>query len=82
MSDDYYAIIESLFGNGKLRLDAAAEYELRHDDFVMEMPQSASAFAVATRCARCRRHFRTRPLPNCAASSVVATWRAQWVERM
>ncbi len=33
-------IIESLFGEGKLRLDAQAEYELRHEDYVMEMPQS------------------------------------------
>jgi hypothetical protein len=37
---DYRAIIESLFGEGRLRLDAAAEYELRHEDYVMEMPQS------------------------------------------
>ena len=37
---DYRSIIESLFGGGRLRLDAAAEYELRHDDYVMEMPQS------------------------------------------
>ena len=37
---DYRAIIESLFGEGRLRLDSAAEYELRHDDYVMEMPQS------------------------------------------
>jgi hypothetical protein len=33
-------IIEGLFGDGKLRLDAEAEYRLRHDDYVMEMPQS------------------------------------------
>jgi ketosteroid isomerase-like protein len=37
---EYRAIIEGLFGDGTLRLDAAAEYELRHDDYVMEMPQS------------------------------------------
>jgi hypothetical protein len=37
---EYRAIIEGLFGGGPLRLDAAAEYELRHDDCVMEMPQS------------------------------------------
>jgi hypothetical protein len=37
---DYREIIEGLFGDGKLRLDAQAEYELRHDDYVMEMPQS------------------------------------------
>jgi SnoaL-like domain len=37
---EYRAIIEGLFGDGRLRLDAAAEYELRHDDYVMEMPQS------------------------------------------
>jgi hypothetical protein len=37
---DYRAILESLFGDGKLRLDADAEHELRHDDYVMEMPQS------------------------------------------
>jgi hypothetical protein len=40
MTDDYRAIIEGLFGDATLRLDAAAEYELRHDDYVMEMPQS------------------------------------------
>jgi hypothetical protein len=40
MGRDYREIIEGLFGGGKLRLDAAAEYELRHDDYVMEMPQS------------------------------------------
>jgi ketosteroid isomerase-like protein len=33
-------IIESMFGQGKLRLDAQAEYELRHDQYIMEMPQS------------------------------------------
>jgi hypothetical protein len=33
-------IIEGLFGDGRLRLDAQAEYELRHEDYVMEMPQS------------------------------------------
>jgi hypothetical protein len=38
--DDYRAIIESLFGEGRLRLDAAAEHDLRHEDYVMEMPQS------------------------------------------
>jgi hypothetical protein len=38
--DDYRNMIESLFGEGRLRLDAAAEYDLRHDDYVMEMPQS------------------------------------------
>jgi hypothetical protein len=38
--DRYRAVIEGLFGQGKLRLDAAAEYELRHDDYEMEMPQS------------------------------------------
>jgi hypothetical protein len=37
---DYRAILEALFGDGKLRLDAAAEHDLRHDDYVMEMPQS------------------------------------------
>jgi hypothetical protein len=37
---DYRAILEGLFGDGMLRLDAAAEHELRHDDYVMEMPQS------------------------------------------
>ena len=39
-ASDCRAIIESLFGQGRLHLDAAAEYELRHDDYVMEMPQS------------------------------------------
>ena len=39
-ADGYRAVIEGLFGQGKLRLDAVAEYELRHDDYVMEMPQS------------------------------------------
>jgi hypothetical protein len=38
--DEYRAIIEGLFGEGRLRLDAEAEYELRHHDYVMEMPQS------------------------------------------
>jgi hypothetical protein len=38
--EQHRAIVESLFGDGRLRLDAAAEYELRHDDYVMEMPQS------------------------------------------
>lgn len=33
-------VVESLFGQGRLRLDAQAEHELRHDDYVMEMPQS------------------------------------------
>jgi SnoaL-like domain len=33
-------ILESLFGQGTLRLDPQAEFDLRHPDFVMEMPQS------------------------------------------
>jgi len=33
-------MIESLFDEGMLTLDRDAEYALRHDDFVMEMPQS------------------------------------------
>jgi hypothetical protein len=37
---DYRTIIEGLFGDGKLRVDAQAEYALRHADYVMEMPQS------------------------------------------
>jgi hypothetical protein len=37
---EHRAIIESLFGEQHLRLDAAAEYDLRHEDHVMEMPQS------------------------------------------
>jgi hypothetical protein len=37
---EYRAIIEGLFGGGTLRLDAEAEHELRHEDYVMEMPQS------------------------------------------
>jgi hypothetical protein len=36
----YREIIEGLFGDGRLRLDAAAEHDLRHVDYVMEMPQS------------------------------------------
>jgi hypothetical protein len=38
--DHRQEIIEGMFGKGKLRLDAQAEYELRHDGYVMEMPQS------------------------------------------
>jgi hypothetical protein len=37
---DCRAILEGLFGEERLRLDAAAEYELRHEDYIMEMPQS------------------------------------------
>jgi ketosteroid isomerase-like protein len=33
-------ILQSLFGEGTLRLDPQAEFDLRHPDFVMEMPQS------------------------------------------
>ena len=41
MNDDRYReIIEGLFGDGVLKLDAQAEHELRHEDYVMEMPQS------------------------------------------
>jgi hypothetical protein len=38
--DRYREIIEGLFGDGVLKLDAQAEHELRHEDYVMEMPQS------------------------------------------
>jgi hypothetical protein len=38
---DYRATIERIFDDeGMIALDADAEYELRHEDFVMEMPQS------------------------------------------
>ena len=41
MNDERYReIIEGLFGDGVLKLDAQAEHDLRHDDYVMEMPQS------------------------------------------
>jgi ketosteroid isomerase-like protein len=41
MTDEQYReLIESLLGHGKLRLDAQAEHDLRHEDYVMEMPQS------------------------------------------
>ncbi|CAN5486652.1 hypothetical protein BH20ACT23_BH20ACT23_17000 [soil metagenome] len=41
MNDDRYReIIEGLFGGGVLKLDAQAEHELRHEEYVMEMPQS------------------------------------------
>jgi SnoaL-like domain len=33
-------ILEGLFGGGRLRLDPQQEHDLRHDDYVMEMPQS------------------------------------------
>jgi hypothetical protein len=33
-------IIESLFSDGKLRLEPQEEFDLRHEEFVMEMPQS------------------------------------------
>jgi hypothetical protein len=33
-------LIESFFEGGQLALDAGAEYNRRHDEFVMEMPQS------------------------------------------
>ncbi len=33
-------LIESIFAEGKLALDPEQEYELRHPDYVMEMPQS------------------------------------------
>jgi hypothetical protein len=38
--DRYREIIEGLFGDGVLKLDAQAEHDLRHEDYVMEMPQS------------------------------------------
>jgi SnoaL-like domain len=34
------AILEGLFGDGKLKLSAQQEYDLRAEDYVMEMPQS------------------------------------------
>jgi len=41
MNDDRYReIIEGLFGDGVLKLDAQAEHDLRHEDYEMEMPQS------------------------------------------
>ncbi len=33
-------LIESIFAEGRLALDPDQEYELRHPDYVMEMPQS------------------------------------------
>ena len=34
------AVIEGLFGGGELALDPQAEYEIRHEDYEMVMPQS------------------------------------------
>jgi len=36
----YREIIEGLFGDGVLKLDAQTEHDLRHENYVMEMPQS------------------------------------------
>lgn len=33
-------LVESFFSDGMLALDTQVEYDARHDDFVMEMPQS------------------------------------------
>ena len=33
-------VLEGLFGGGKLKLSAEQEYQLRAEDYVMEMPQS------------------------------------------
>lgn len=41
MDDDHKrALIESAFHDGMLALDPHTEYEQRHPDYVMEMPQS------------------------------------------
>jgi hypothetical protein len=39
-AQDGRQLIESIFAGGMLELDPAQEYEIRHPDFVMEMPQS------------------------------------------
>jgi hypothetical protein len=39
-AQDGRQLIESIFAGGMLALDPAQEYEIRHPDFVMEMPQS------------------------------------------
>lgn len=40
MHQDNRTILESLFAVGPMALSAEAEYELRAEDYVMEMPQS------------------------------------------
>jgi hypothetical protein len=39
-AQDGRQLIESIFAGGMLALDPTQEYEIRHPDFVMEMPQS------------------------------------------
>ena len=94
---EYRAIIEGLFGDGRLRLDAAAEYELRHDDYVMEMPQSGSGEVwvmeaistydgddvyLVTDIFEFRDGKIGKETRYYAQPFEAPAWRARWVERM
>ena len=54
-------IVESLFAEGTLALDAQHEYELRHDDYVMEMPQSGERIRGRDTMRRMQQQFPNPP---------------------
>ena len=59
--EGYRELIKSLFGHGKLRLDAQAEHDLRHDDYVMEMPQSGERIRGRDNMRAMQEHFPNPP---------------------
>ena len=54
-------LVESFFADGMLALDAQAEYDSRHDDFVMEMPQSGERIRGRDRMRAMQEAFPTPP---------------------
>jgi hypothetical protein len=73
--DRYREIIEGLFGDGVLKLDAHAEHELRHEDYVMEMPQSGERIVGREgKIPKETRHY--------AEPFEAPAWCSEWVEKM
>jgi hypothetical protein len=47
-------------------LSPGEEYELRHEDYVMEMPQSGECIRGGRTCGRSKKRTPTRPASGCA----------------
>ncbi|MCX6363533.1 MAG: hypothetical protein NTW58_05080 [Actinobacteria bacterium] len=67
-------ILEGLFSDGKLRLSPREEYDIRSEDYVMEMPQSGERI-VEFRDGRTAEETRYYASPFEAPAR-----RAEWVE--
>ena len=70
--------LKQLFGSGAGGVSAADEYELRHEDYVMEMPQSGERISSRDRMRAMQESF-PGPPPSIDIRRVSGA-RTSWVE--